>query len=142
MKQGVGFSVTINIIVIFIVVTFAFLVASLNYYKAYRVNNTISDSIEKYEGYNDLARKEIEKKLTSLGYVNGRTNCPYNNGKQQLNTNIKNYSYCIYEEPVNEKTGKFKYYVVTYLNFNIPVINQTLNIPVKTYTEGIYYFNK
>lgn len=141
MKQGIGFSVTINIIAIFIVVTFAFLVASLNYYKAYRVNNAISDSIEKYEGYNDLAKAEIASKLTSLGYVNGRSKCPDHNGKQQLNDQLDRYSYCVYEEEIDE-SGMFKYYIVTYLNFNIPVVNQTLNIPVKTYTEGIYYFSK
>lgn len=142
MKQGIGFSVTINIIAIFIVVTFAFLVASLNYYKAYRVNNAISDSIEKYEGYNDLAKAEIANKLTGLGYVNGRSKCPDHDGKEQLNKELNKYSYCVYEEPVDENTGLFKYYIITYLNFNIPIINQTLNIPVKTYTEGIYYFSK
>lgn len=134
MKQGMGFSVTINIIAVFIVVTFAFLVASLNYYKAYKVNNAIADSIEKYEGLNDLAKNEISRKLTSLGYVNGRKKC------SDGNLNDTNYTYCIYQEK-NEKTGKIKYKIVTFLNFNIPVINQTLNIPVKTYTNAIYQFN-
>lgn len=134
MKQGMGFSVTINIMAVFIVVTFAFLVASLNYYKAYRVNNAISDSIEKFEGLNDLAKNEIASKLTGLGYVNGTKKC------KEGNLNDTPYNYCIYAEK-NENTGKYKYKVVTYLNFNIPVINQTLNIPVKTYTKSIYQFN-
>lgn len=140
MKQGVGFSVTINIIAIFIVVTFAFLVATLNYYKAYKVNNAISDSIEKYEGYNDLAREEIERKLTTLGYVNGKKGCSkHEKYGNPLETNPK-LSYCVYEQE-NENTKKSKYVIITYLNFNIPIVNTTLNLPVKTTTEPIYYFS-
>lgn len=135
MKQGIGFSVTINIIAIFIVVTFAFLVATLNYYKTYKINNAITSSIEKYEGYNDLAKTEIEEKLTSLGYVNGSVKCKNNN------LNNSKFSYCIYELDLNQNTGKFKYKIVTYLNFNIPIINTTLNLPVTTTTEPIYYFS-
>ena len=142
MKQGVGFSVTINIIAIFIVVTFAFLVATLNYYKAYKVNNAISNSIEKYEGYNDLAIKEINTKLTSLGYVNGKKGCSTNNKYGTLVQNDSKFSYCVYEQDKNANTGKFKYVIVTYLNFNIPIINTTLNLPVKTTTESIYYFSE
>lgn len=133
MKQGVGFSVTINIIAIFIVVTFAFLVASLNYYKAYKVNNAIADSIEKYEGFNDLAKKEIEQKLIGLGYVNGGGSC------SSENLNDSNFSYCVYAETTTN--GKLKYKIVTFLNFNIPIINQTMNLPVKTYTKPIYQFS-
>ena len=134
MKQGMGFSVTINIIAIFIVVTFAFLVASLNYYKAYKVNNAISDSIEKYEGMNELAKNEIEGKLTSLGYVNGTKRC------KEGNLNDTRYNYCVYAEK-NENTGKYKYKVVTYLNFNIPIINQVINLPVTSKTGVITYFS-
>lgn len=140
MKQGVGFSVTINIIAIFIVVTFAFLVTTLNYYKAYKVNNAISNSIEKYEGYNDLAIEEINTKLTSLGYINGKKGCN-NNKYGTLVQNDSKYSYCVYEQDKNKETGKFKYVIITYLNFDIPIINTTLNLPVKTTTEPIYYFS-
>lgn len=134
MKQGIGFSVTINIIAIFIVVTFAFLVTTLNYYKAYKVNNAISDSIEKYEGYNALSKAEIERKLTSLGYVNGGGRC----GQGNENDN-PNFSYCIHEQD-NKSKGKYRYKIVTFLNFNIPIINQTVNLPVNTYTNWIYQF--
>ena len=142
MKQGVGFSVTINIIAIFIVVTFAFLVTTLNYYKAYKINNAISDSIEKYEGYNSLAIKEINNKLTSLGYVNNKKDCD-NSGKYGTLVKTDNkYSYCVYEQSKNNNTGKFKYVIVTYLNMNVPIINSVLNLPVKTTTEPIYYFSE
>lgn len=141
MKQGIGFSFTINIIAIFIVVTFAFLVSTLNYYKAYKVNNAISNSIEKYEGYNDLAIKEIDSKLTSLGYVNGSTKCKNKSEYGTLIENNSKHSYCIYEQSKNDETGKFKYVIITYLNMNIPIINTTLNLPVKTTTEPIYYFS-
>ena len=134
MKQGMGFSVTINIMAVFIVVTFAFLVASLNYYKAYKVNNAIADSIEKYEGFNELAKKEIDQKLLSLGYVNGKGKC----GSGNLNDT--SFSYCVYAETTTNK--KVKYKLVTFLNFNIPIVNQTLNIPVKTYTKPVYQFSK
>lgn len=137
MKQGVGFSATINIIAVFLVVTIAFLVTSLNYYKAYKVNNAIADSIEKYEGYNALSQAEIENKLVGFGYVRSGVQCKQGNE----NNHLKNFSYCVYEEPVDPKTGKFKYKIETFISFNIPIVNRILNIPVKTYTEGIYKFS-
>lgn len=140
MKQGIGTTVSINIIAIFIVVTFAFLVATLNYYKAYKINNAISDSIEKYEGYNQLSIKEIERKLTTLGYPNSQKECSANNNYGTLLQNNSKLSYCVYEK-YNAKTGKFKYVIITYLNMSIPIINTTLNLPVKTTTEPIYYFS-
>ena len=135
MKQGIGFSVTINIIAIFLIVIFAFLTASLNYYKAYKVNTLISASIEKYEGYNDLAKTEIEKNLDSLGYVKSGVKCENNN----MNNNYKKYSYCVYK--LGETDRKFKVKVVTFITFNIPIVNQTLNLPVKSHTQSIYHFN-
>ena len=142
MKQGVGFSVTINIIAVFIVVTFAFLVASLNYYKAYKVNNAITSSIEKFEGYNNLSKNEIATKLTSLGYVSGGVKCKNVANTVDENLNDTNLSYCIYKQQRNANTGKVKYKVVTFINFNIPIINQVLNLPVNTYTEPIYIFTE
>lgn len=134
MKQGIGYTVTINIMAIFIVVTFAFLVTTLNYYKAYKVNNVISDSIEKYEGYNDLAKSEISKNLSSIGYVRDKINC------KSGNLNTETNGYCIYEEKL--KNGKFRYKITTYLNMKIPIINNILNLPVNTYTDYIYYFSE
>lgn len=135
MKQGVGFSVTINIIVIFIVIIFAFLTASLNYYKTYKVNRLISESIEKYEGYNDLAKAEIEKKLETVGYVKSNIKCKSGNHSNPES------SYCIYwDENEYKNNTKFRVEVVTFMSLNIPIIDQTVKIPVKSKTHAIYRF--
>ena len=141
MKQGIGFSATINIIAIFIVVTFAFLAATLSYYKAYKINNAISSSIEKYEGYNSLAKKEISTKLGSLGYRQGSTNCKNTKVGNVDTTNDTGYDYCIkYIERTDN--NYYKYEITTYLNIDIPLGNLFLKIPVKSTTEKIYYFNE
>lgn len=141
MKQGIGFTATINIIMIFIVVTFAFLAATLSYYKAYKVNNAISDSIEKYEGYNSLAKKEISKKLESLGYHQGTSNCKVNTTNEIESRNDSVYDYCI-EYQGRDNNNYYKYKITTYLVIDIPVGNLFLKIPIKSTTENIYYFNE
>lgn len=140
MKQGIGMSVTINIIAIFIVITFAFLIMTLNYYKSYKVNNYVSESIEKYEGYNDLAIKDIDKKLDILGYVRNNKNCPTRPKGYGQNL-TSDTSYCVYEKK-DSSTNTKKYTVITYLNMQIPIINQVLNLPVKTTTKAIYNFSE
>lgn len=68
MRESIGTSFTLNFIVLFIFLVFAFLAGTLSYYKAYRVNNYIVNAIEKYEGYNDYSKAEIEKGLSAIGY--------------------------------------------------------------------------
>lgn len=142
MKEGIGFTATINIITIFIVVTFGFLAATLSYYKAYKVNNAIADSIEKYEGYNDLAKTEISQKLAGLGYSQGNNlRCNKNNTTSSITTNNDTpYDYCIvYQEG---KNNYYNYKIITYLRIDIPVVNLVLPIEIKSTTENIYYFSE
>lgn len=68
MRESIGTSFTLNFIVLFIFLVFAFLAGTLSYYKAYRVNNYIINAIEKYEGYNEYSKAEIKKGLTAIGY--------------------------------------------------------------------------
>ena len=64
MKESVGYTATLNIVIVFIVIIFAIFAMALSYYKAYKVSNKIIESIEKNEGYNYLAEAEIKTKLT------------------------------------------------------------------------------
>ncbi len=75
MKESIGYTVSLNIVITFIIIVFAFLSAALIYFKSNKVSNVITSTIEKYEGYNDYAATEIQAKLSSIGYNRKPVNC-------------------------------------------------------------------
>ena len=75
MKQAIGSVPMYNIIIVFIVLTFGFLTATLSYMKAFKVNGRIAKALENYEGYNTLSDREIYNTLSAIGY---RTSSPDN----------------------------------------------------------------
>lgn len=143
MKQGIGLTYTLNFVIIFIVITFAFLFGIMSYYKAFKVNSRISNAIENHEGYNVLSVDEINNILGTLGYRTGAVTCPdreYKGTMYSAEIGI-DYAICVYEYPVNSETGYFRYGIVTYIYLDIPIIGQTLKLPVYSETEKIYKFN-
>lgn len=165
MKQGVGYTVTLNIVIIFIVIVFVFISGILIYYKSNKTSNIITDAIEKYEGYNDLAKKEIDSKISSIGYNKSKITCKSQvNTKKIITSSLSNSSissslssssnrsitcnlapggdngtdgYCIYfcDE------GDYYYYKIrTNMIVNIPIINNILNVPIYTNTVMMYDF--
>ena len=153
MRESIGTSFLLNFIVIFIVFIMAFLAATLSYYKAYRINNYILHSIEKFEGYNELSKADIKEKLRSIGYDKSDINCAKTRFEKNsgttgtlVNKNTKD-GYCIYlywdENPKYKGTGKNTYYsygVETYLKMEIPVIGKLIKLPVYSKTYNMYYF--
>lgn len=131
MRQSVGMSQQLNIIIIFILIVFALIAASLSYYKAFKVNNVIINSIEKYEGFNELSEKEISNGLTTLGYQknNECSSKPYKTVKGNSET-YNTTGYC-----VNYKTNSKGYYyeITTYMYIDLPIIS-IIKIPVKSST--------
>lgn len=141
MKEAIGSIPLYNFIIIFIVVTFGFLMATLTYYKAFKLNSKISYSLEKYEGYNSLAVAEIDKNLTAMGYrKSGAIECPIKSNTTGQNSNTS-FPICIYELP-KKANGYFTYGVMTYIYVDIPIVGATFKIPVYTETERIYEFSK
>lgn len=165
MRQGVGEVATLNIIIIFILIVFGLLAATINYYKAYKVNARILDVIEKYEGYNNLAVREIDRDLNTLGYTkanpNWQCNATRGNGTLENNAN-KSHDYCVYyfsddrgssdrgsSDRGNSNGGKrnkqgepiyYNYSVVTYIYIDLPIIGD-FRIPVHTKGERTYNFS-
>lgn len=72
MKEGISYSFLLNIIIVFIFVCSAIVMGIFSYYRAFRANAIIVNSIEKYEGYNCYSQKEISRKLGGISY-----NVPY-----------------------------------------------------------------
>ena len=73
MKESISYSFLLNIIILFITVCAAIIMGIFSYYKAFRANSIITETIEKYEGYNCIAKEEIARKLGGIGY-----NTPFN----------------------------------------------------------------
>lgn len=119
---------------------FAILLGIMSYMKGFKVNSYIANAIENNEGYNGLATKEINRVLNGLGYKidnNGASKCPVKNGARAINRG-QNYRYCVYE--YGKKNGYFKYGIVTYITVDIPVVAQTIALPVYSETDRIYEF--
>lgn len=145
MKQSIGYTLSLNIAIIFIAIIFGIIFMGLSYYKAYKVGNTITSSIEKYEGYNKLAETEITSKLTNLGYNMTSINCRGVSGCTLVNKNTTGTSYangehgyCVYECP--DENDYMHYKITTNMLLNIPYINSILNYPVENNTVKMYTF--
>ena len=65
MKESIGYTVSLNIMIVFITIVVAFLCAALIYFKSNKASNIITSAIEKYEEYGTEAQNEINMQLTS-----------------------------------------------------------------------------
>lgn len=139
MKTAIGHIPMYNIIIIFIVITFGFLSATLSYSKAFKVNSKIANSLEKFEGSNSLAINEIEESLTSLGYRVGKVNCKDTFRGRTITYQSNLHKYCLYKSELSK--GYFTYGIVTYIFLDIPVFGGTLKLPVYSETDSIFKFS-
>lgn len=145
MNESIGYTVTINIVITFIVIVFVFLSNILIYYKSNKVGNVIVDSIEKYSGFNDSAHVEIEKKLTSIGYNKLSIKCSDTVSEKGNKTctivdpeMTQSNGYCVYE--CDEGSNNYYYKIKANMMINIPIINDILNGTVFSRTGNIYNF--
>ena len=147
MKESVGYTVSLNIVITFIIIVFAFLSAALVYFKSNKVSNVITESIEKYEGYNATVKSEIGLRLSSLGYNKSSVNCANYRNRISASENCGDSltdgseGYCVYmcSEKVNDECYYY-YKISTNMLLNIPIINNLLNIPIFSNTNRLYDF--
>lgn len=149
MKESVGYTVTLNIMIVFITIVVAFLCAALIYFKSNKVSNVVTSAIEKYEGYNEASIKEIGLNLSSLGYSSHSINCDStvtdksaSGGKCSLLSTASNPAgskgYCVYKCI----DGEYNYYKIrTNMMLNIPIIHDILDIPIYSNTNRLYDFD-
>ncbi len=149
MKESIGFSVSLNIMITFIAIVIAFLSFSLIYFKSNKVSNIITSAIEKYEGFNSTAKNEISMKLASIGYGSVAIDCPSAvtdeddaDGECKIQGSSSEQGangYCVYK--CEENNGEYFYYKIrTNMMFNLPVIHDILNIPIYSNTNRLYKF--
>lgn len=155
MKESIGYTVSLNIMIVFITIVVAFLCAALIYFKSNKASNVITSAIEKYEEYGDSAKKEIALNLTSLGYGSRSISCDTTvTDDNAFNCNIiesGQNGYCVYicyeEDMFNRTTkkyeGEYYYYKIrTNMMITIPILNDLLDIPIYSNTNRLYNFDK
>lgn len=151
MKGAIGNAMVMNIVIIFIVLTTAFLVGSIAYSKAYKIKSHIVDIIEKYNGNFDLGDnastiiKEIDDFLGQSGYrtssLSSRISCDNykNTPGDQIKSGTSSYDICIIKAGTNSKGYSGDYYkVVVYMYFDFPVISDAIKIPVTGETKSFF----
>lgn len=143
MRESIGGAFTLNFIAVFIVMIFALLIGTFSYTKAFRVSSRIINAIEKYEGYNMLAKKEIDSVLTNFGYLpgSGKSCAQQKNGGSLVTLpEAQNYEYCVYYFN-NDGGNYYSYGVVTYMVIDLPILHGVLKIPIFSKTNRIYRFS-
>ena len=164
MKEAMSNAAIFNLIIIFVIILIAFFVGSLSYSKAFKVKNKIVEEIEKEAEYTDdpqnaysRAKDEIETWLTSgndgigIGYrMNGN---PTNNncntftvpdGTVKNVTDTNDYEYCVYLITQGSENDDFQtvyYRVVTYMYFDVPIVEDLIRIPVTSETMSFTKVN-
>lgn len=126
----------INFVIVFVGIFIFFFTGSLAYTKAFKVKNKIINIIEENKGYDRTDVDFITEINTYLAEAGYRTvtsgSCPNIDGMTLQNgignNNIVNsYLYCVWE---NDNESERYYRVQTYMYFDIPIIGQTITIPV------------
>ncbi len=166
MKESIGQAFLVNLILIFFLVLILMLLGSINYSKAYKVKNRIITILEKYgtdadDGSSNLsaaAKDEIDVNLKKAGYANSQDplKCDkYADGGTLLYPKTGGgglqYHYCVirkdatdgsYPTPTTSTGVTYKdaryYKVVTFMEFNIPLLGGYLKFPVQGETKLIY----
>ena len=152
MKESIAQSFIISLILFFFGILVLLLFGSINYSKAYKAKNRIITIIEKYGSLTDDAKKEISDNLQKGGYqtvlerTNIGTKCQKfvkNLGCAKLvypvagdGTGGRHHQYCVIE--VNSSSIGNYYQVITFMKFNVPIIGDVLEFPVKGETKVLY----
>ena len=140
MRGPIAYTFLFNLVMLFILIIFAFMAGTMSYYKAFKVNNNIVHNIEKFEGFNEDSKLYIERFLGSISYKGGGIKCTEKYRDMFLVYEGQDYSYCIYIDNISPKTGDYyKYGVLTYMEIDLPLVN-LINFKVFTRTNSIYKF--
>ena len=156
MKKAIGGAYVYNMVIVFLLVAFGFLMASVSYSKAYRVSKGVIKIIENYSGYagaGSKVEKAINQYLKSMGYNTTSINkkdCPRreNSAGSLVEASWTTSGVCIYEmntTTYKDSKGATKvqyvtYGVISYMRIDLPLI-ELIKVPIYGETEKIYVFN-
>ena len=154
MREAIGQTISLQIILVFMVFLNAFLAFSVNYTKAFRVKNKIINEIEQNEGLNQVAHDNIERYMNQVGYNADLQARSISGNRTNDNSYVCRRGACIKFNcigPLGSDTKKCDgstkyrayYSVVTVIDIKVPIISRILDsgwsiLQVKGDTSTIY----
>ncbi len=139
MRDALGGTVVIAIIVVFTVIMLSYLAFNVNYTKAFKMKDKIITYYNEYDGKCETAcHTKIEKYADSIGYnvPQGTWSCPALPGASK--TEKIQGLYCAYLFDVPPKAGsiddtpKYYYKVMTKIYIDVPIISNIFHFDTFT----------
>lgn len=147
MRQTIGGTWLLQLMILFILLFVGFIVLTLNYSRTVKIKNELINMIEKYEGLNDASIELVNNYLLYNGYdVEGVC---VNKGEPEMGvygsldlngTRLEQaregekYYYCIKKYQGANTTN---YYQITiFYKFNLPIIGDTSSFTIKGSTSN------
>lgn len=133
MKSALGNAYLFYLVIIFIGIFCILFVGSATYSKAFKIKDSIIDTIERYGDWNDEVGNAINLNLASIGYQprpSGVTcrSITINEPREESGTKIvqpintgSNYDYCLYEIVYDNQVH---YKVVTFMRLDLPLLDR------------------
>ena len=162
MRESIGATWILGIVIMFITVFSGYLAFSINYSTAFSVKDGIVERIEKNNGFNNDTIKDINEFLNTIGY-NSKGKCTRLAQDGNLDNTVGllygetsatqaqsdvSYNYCvrkiynaqttISDGPAGTMTSAY-YRVVVFFSLSIPIINELTNFSVDGETRYINY---
>lgn len=146
MRDAVGGSFMIKLILVFLAVYIIFMAAALNYAKAFRVKNRVMDIIEQNEGMEEADFNNLSG--TNNSGVAGRINEYLNTVSYNVSLTEKNKEnkgvcfdkgYCIEKVESTNIAGVYNTYykVTTFVKIEFPFLKMNFTIPITGETRKI-----
>ena len=127
MRDALGGTVTISIIVIFIVFSLGYMAFNVNYTKAFRMKDKIVALYEKYHGNcGNACEQEILEYSQTIGYRPDQLTCP--DGSKPISG-----LYCRSSKQVTKELNdlgyvRCYYHIITKINVEIPIFKNMLDL--------------
>lgn len=157
MKESIGASWLLTIVLVFIALFSGYLAFSVNYSKAFRVKDGIVDRLEKYNGPNNKSLEEIAEFIGEVNYTS-KGKCDSISGDDRLPSmgvvvgdlhpdipasENDTYHYCIqrikaYSPNDGQLTSSY-YRVVVFFSLSLPIFNIGSTFHVDGETINIQY---
>lgn len=154
MREAIGATWIMSIVIAFIALFSGYLAFSVNYSKAFKVKDGIVDRIEKHNGVNNAAINDINDMMTSVGYSSkGKCSVYFNDSGLAyigVTSNVvdshpsssSTYNYCIQKINALNTSGQLSaayYKVYVFFSLSIPILNNSSLLDVSGETTVIYF---